>query len=123
MIIIDANAILRYILNDNADMATKVRELLVNNKVTVRFEVIAEVVYVLTGVYKATREDVEKAIIELLDTERIYVESEDIVRYAITTYKTHSLDFVDCLLYAYQNIDGEVIYSFDKKLNKLLDKK
>ena len=87
----------------------------------VKREVIAEVVYVLAGVYKTTREDIEKALFELMDTERIFIESEDIVRYAITTYKTHSLDFVDCLLHAYQNIDGDTIFTFDKKLNKLLE--
>ena len=58
MLLIDANAILRYVLNDNSDMAGKVHELIKNNKVTIRFEVMAEVVYVLNKVYKLPRNEI-----------------------------------------------------------------
>jgi predicted nucleic-acid-binding protein len=120
MLIVDANVVLRLILNDNKEMVEKSRSLLETQSFLIKREVLAEVVYVLAGVYNTTREDVEKVILELLETEEILVESENIVRYAITTYKSRSLDFVDCLLHAYQDVDGEIVFTFDKKLNKLL---
>jgi len=120
MLIIDANVVLRLILSDDMEMVEKARLLLETDSFFIKREVLAEVVYVLNGVYKTPREDVEKVIFELLETENIHVESENIIRYAISTYKSHSLDFVDCLLHAYQDVDGETVFTFDKKLNKLL---
>jgi predicted nucleic-acid-binding protein len=120
MLIVDANIILRLILNDNEDMVNQARTRLLTDTFYIKREVIAEVVYVLSGVYNTGREDVRKAILELIDTERIIVESEDVVRYAIDAFKMHKLDLVDCLLYAYNQVDGEGVFTFDKKLKKLL---
>jgi len=120
MLIVDANIVLRLILNDNEDMVNQAHTRLLTDTFYVKREVIAEVVYVLSGVYNTGREDVGKAIFELIDTERIFVESEDSVRYAIDAFKVHKMDFVDCLLYAYNQVDGEEVFTFDKKLNKLL---
>lgn len=47
MQLIDANVILRYLLNDNQEMAQKARSLIVSGKVYTKPEVISEVVYVL----------------------------------------------------------------------------
>ena len=44
MPIIDANAILGYVLYDDAEMANKVDTLMSANKITVRCEVMAEVI-------------------------------------------------------------------------------
>ena len=62
MLFIDANAILRYMLNDNIEMAAKVCALLDNARVTVRHEVIAEVVYVLNKVYLLPRNEIAEGI-------------------------------------------------------------
>ena len=52
MKIVDANIILRYLLNDTEDLSAKAADLLENNEVMVPNEVIAEIVYVLEKVYK-----------------------------------------------------------------------
>ena len=51
MILFDANMILRYLLNDDPDMAKKAEQFIIAGDVFVTIEVIAEVVYVLKGVY------------------------------------------------------------------------
>jgi Predicted nucleic-acid-binding protein, contains PIN domain len=51
MVMFDANMILRYLLNDNEQMAEKAEQYLDAGNVWVTIEVIAEVVYVLKGVY------------------------------------------------------------------------
>ena len=62
MLIIDANAILRYVLYDNEDMAKKVNELILGNTVTVRYEIMAEVIYVLEKVYSMSRSEIAAGI-------------------------------------------------------------
>jgi len=49
--IIDANVILRYILNDNEAMSAEAKEI-IDNKAETLVEVLAEVVYVLKGFIK-----------------------------------------------------------------------
>jgi predicted nucleic-acid-binding protein len=120
MLIIDANIVLRLILNDHEEMVGKVLAKLLTDTFFIKREVLAEVVYVLTGVYKTDRMNVGKAIFRVLETEGIFVESEETVRYAISTYQTHSLDFVDCMLHAYKSVGGEEVFTFDNKLQKLL---
>ena len=62
MRLIDANAILRYTLNDNLDMAVKVRDLIAESKVFIRYEVLAEVIYVLNKVYLLPRNEIAEGI-------------------------------------------------------------
>ena len=50
MVLFDTNMILRYLLNDNQEMADKAEVYLDTGNVHVTVEVIAEVVYVLKGV-------------------------------------------------------------------------
>lgn len=47
MVLLDANAVLRYILNDNVEMASEVSLLISSGKVIVPIFVLAEVIYVL----------------------------------------------------------------------------
>ena len=55
---LDANMILRYLLNDNADMAEKAEEYINAGDVSTTIEVIAEVIYVLKGVYSLDRDKI-----------------------------------------------------------------
>lgn len=51
MSIVDANIILRYLLDDHADLSPKAAEILEQQTVTMPIEVACEVVYVLQKVY------------------------------------------------------------------------
>ncbi len=55
MQLIDANVILRFILNDNADMAKRATEVIASGAYT-KPEIIAEVVYVLKSVYSTPKD-------------------------------------------------------------------
>ena len=121
MLTVDANVILRLILNDNAEMVKAARLALSKDFFFIKHEVLAEVVYVLAKMYNVSRDDISKAITGILKNRRIRVESKKTVRYAISAYQSHSLDFVDCMLYAYQIVREEEIFTFDKKLQKLLN--
>ena len=117
-IIVDANVILRYLLNDNQEQSKKAQNVLEEEKATIRYEVIAEVVYVLRGVYKVSRKEISQIIIDLLKPENICVKDKDTLRMALDYYSYKKLDFVDLILLAYAKNHQCIIFSFDKRLNK-----
>lgn len=119
MRLIDANVILRYLLNDSLEMSSKARELVSSGNVYTKPEIIAEVIYVLKRVYQIDKNSIRAFIYSMLDD--ISCAEEKCVRMAIDIYSSISLDFVDCLLIAYHKINKENVFSFDKKLNKHLD--
>ncbi len=115
--IVDANVILRYLLNDHIEMSLQAKEMIEQGART-KPEIIAEVIYVLKGVYQVTREDISSYIKMILHC--IECTDSDIVEYAVDLLARFKLDFIDCLLIAYNILYDDAIFSFDKKLNKKL---
>jgi len=118
MIRVDTNYIVRYLVNDNIKMADIAEEILTSKNVFISNEILAEVVYVLLGVYEISKENISNQLLELIDFENISVSNSKVVRQSFEIFKTKNLDFVDCLLCAYSNQDK--IVTFDKKLNKCI---
>ena len=108
-------------LSDNLEMATKVNEIITNNKVIVRYEVIAEVVYVLEGVYALPRNKIKDSITVFLSLPYVQTETKNVLLLALETYADRKIDFVDCLLYGFKALYGHDVFTFDKKLNSLLN--
>ncbi len=106
MQLIDANVILRFVLNDNEDMAKRAMEVIASGAYT-KPEVIAEVVYVLKSVYSTPKDKIKSIIRGLPDI--IQIENADCVVYAIDLFASTSLDFVDCLLVDYHSLNGETV--------------
>ena len=119
MKILDANAILRYLLKDIEPQADEVCKVIQDGAMTTP-EIIAEAVYVLSGFYGMPREEVSWCIhCLLLD---VKVDNVRCLQYALGMFNQTNLDFVDCLLVAYRKVLGADIFSFDKKLNLNLEK-
>jgi predicted nucleic-acid-binding protein len=118
MIRIDANYILRYLLNDNPEMANIAEQLFLNEQVFIANEILAEVVYVLLGVYEISKIEIADKLISLINSDTILTDNERIIIEALTLFKNQNLDFVDCLLCSYSQIDE--IKTFDKKLNRCI---
>ena len=115
--LIDANVILRYLLEDHPQLSPEAKEVIESGASTLP-EVLAEVVYVLKGVYKIDRKEISRTLIDFMD--EVTVENQDIMIEAFSLFSETSLDFVDCILIAYHRTDGIEVVSFDKKLNKKL---
>lgn len=116
--ILDANAVLRHLLNDipeQADIATHAIE----NGAEVTPEIIAECVYVLTGPYALKRKTTSSALIALL--QEVACERKPIIEEALNIYAESKLDFVDCILASTSKMMGQPVLTFDKKLKKYLD--
>ena len=120
MVIFDTNAILRYVLQDNHDMAEIVEQQLSKYVCCIPIEVIAEVVYVLSKVYRIERKTLAQIVLDVTDTDKISVVQKHLVEYALKVYASSSLDFVDCLLIGYAKKNGHTVFTFDKKLQKYL---
>ena len=82
-ILIDANVILRYLLNDIEEMAIEAEKIIKFGAFTVP-EVIAEVVYVLKSVYKVERREISNAILEIL--KEIDIEHKNVMIEAVKIF-------------------------------------
>ncbi len=118
MQLIDANVILRCILDDCPEMTSKAVDI-INHGAYTKPEIISEVVYVLQKVYSIQRLQIKNMVNGILDV--VSCAEDECIRGAMDIYSSISLDFVDCLLIAYHKINKENVFSFDKKLNKHLD--
>ena len=117
MIILDANYILRYLIDDNHAMYLKSKETIESNACFVLNEVVAEVIYVLKGVYQTPREKIAQALIDFIEMENLSMhESKEILISALKLYKSKNIDFVDCYLCALK--ERYTVTTFDKKLMK-----
>ena len=118
MVMLDTNMILRYLLDDNQEMADKAEQYLNAGDVSVTIEVIAEVIYVLKGVYSLEQD-------KIVDTVKYFIEfvccqEREVLFLALETFKKCNLDFVDCVLYAYHKLKNVEIATFDKKLLNMM---
>ena len=120
-IILDTNAILRFITGDNIEKCQKVSDLLDKSNCVVFIEVIAEVVYNLEKNYKHSRELIAEEIKDFISIKENLVIEENVIRYGCNTFASTSLDFVDCLIVGYANVMGNPVFSFDNGLNKQLE--
>lgn len=121
MNIVDANLILRYLLQDATQFIDQARDKIENYHIFIPNEVIAEVVYVLEKVYKVDRPLIFDSIQNLLSYGNITTHDKSILVESLKVYSEIKIDFVDSLLYAYSKIGGHTVFTFDKKLNQLLD--
>jgi len=108
-------------MNDHEEMASIAEEAIMNKDLFISTEVLAEVTYVLEGVYVLGREEIVSVLHELLHFDNIFTVNKNIILEALTLYAEKNLDFVDCLLCAY-SVEDEVL-SFDKKLLKCIREK
>jgi predicted nucleic-acid-binding protein len=118
MKIVDANVILRYLLDDHAELSPTATKILEQQTVILPIEVACEVVYVLQKVYAVERNDMQQQLSQLLDEKLVEMEKPDIFLNALECYSTSKLDFVDRFLWAYHNVERHEIFTFDSKLNK-----
>lgn len=116
MKLVDANIILRFLLNDHPEMSAKAKEILLNDPVLLLTQVIAEVIYVLRGVYGVERPEIAAALGKIMELENVQLDNSEIVSLAIEEYAISKLDFVDLLLLAHHQITGLIVETFDKAL-------
>lgn len=116
MVYCDANIILRYLLRDNDEQYNISRDIIENEEVFLLNEVTAEIVYVLIKVYSIEKKKVCTILKKLFLYRNINFYSKNVILEALDLFSKNSIDYVDCILCAYSNIEGRKIKSFDKKV-------
>lgn len=118
--LLDANAILRYVLADNERQAAAVRAAVEQGAATTP-EALCECVCVLHGkVYGFSRQEVSGAL--LLVLEDVDCERSASMRRALELFAATTLDFGDCILAAMAQVEGCDVLTFDRKLLRLLER-
>ena len=121
MLTIDTNIVLRYILGDNEDLSAEARRIIEGNAVNIPIEILCEVIYVLSSVYKIDRKVIKDELKNFLENPDCVMPHKDVALIALDFYAETGLDYVDCMLAGYKAVNRYNIATFDKKLNKLLD--
>ena len=118
--LLDANAVLRFLLRDNEEQFQYVKRIIRIENCYVTLEVLAEVCYVLEGLYQVSREDIISSFRKL--NYDVVILNADVLLRALEIFdKPPKLDFVDCLLYGYKKEKGVDIITFDRQLQKKLE--
>jgi len=116
---IDANVVLRYLLDDIPEQSHEAARIIENDTVLIPHEVVAEVVYVLSGVYDIGKKDIVSALQRLLAYRTVRTTDRKVLLTAIDHFQTSDLDFVDCLLVGYA-AQGVEVATFDKQLQSTI---
>jgi len=85
-------------------------------------EVGCEVVYVLQKVYGVGWKEIQQQLGELLGEGLVTMENPAVFLKALECYGDSTLDFLDTLLWAYQILDRQEIFTFDNRLLKQLQR-
>lgn len=117
MIVLDANYILRYLLKDDEKMFLDAKAVISKERCIVLNEVLAEVVYVLQGVYGIPKSVISQTLGDFVSLESMVMyEQKSVFMEALHLYNDRNIDYVDATLCALK--DTYEIKSFDKKLMK-----
>lgn len=118
MQIIDANVVIRYLLQDNESLSQKATQIIENNNdIYIVNELIAEVIYVLMKVYGLPKQRIVEAL-QLMFTKKLLKHTQQpLIDKGLQIYFDNNMDFVDCLLIAYHEVFEFGVISFDKKVN------
>jgi len=120
MQIVDTNIVLRYILDDHVPLSEQAKRIVDDNIVEVPIEVLCEVVYVLTSVYKVSRFEISAEMKGFFDKTQCEIPHRNAVFKGLDIFANNNIDIVDCILVGYCECENAEVHTFDKKLKKLL---
>ena len=120
MQIVDANIVLRYVLSDCAELSEKAKVIIEENVVEVPIEVLCEVVYVLSSVYRVSRKDIYRELTRLFAETQCEIPHRASVLRGLELFAQEKMYFADCILAGYSESESAVIQPFDKQLLKRL---
>jgi len=114
---VDTNVVLRYLLCDNEAQSPIAKDLIEGGAFLLP-EVLMETSHVLRTFYGIDRRDIAEQLLIVLKW--VTMERKAIMIRACKIFFNTNLDFVDCLLIAYRDVENVAVFTFDKDLNKLL---
>jgi len=119
MHLIDANVVLRYLLNDDPALSARATALIERveqgkEAVEITEVVLMEVVWTLTTYYQVPRNETKDKLTAFLSLPGVRAPSRRICVRALRDFADNAVDFVDCLLAARSRVRGVPVYTFDE---------
>lgn len=111
---VDTNVVLRYLLCDNEAQSPIAKDLIEGGAFLLP-EVLMETSHVLRTFYGIDRRDIAEQLLIVLKW--VTMERKAIMIRACKIFSDTKLDFVDCILAAYHELENVAVFTFDKKLN------
>lgn len=121
---VDANVILRFLLNDPpamAEDAARLFQAVADGQVTLVLDdiIVAELVWVLKSFYQHTAVDIAQVLREFLAQSGIELSDKATLFQALFLFETKNVDFIDALVAARMQKSGfSYIFSFDKHFDR-----
>ena len=121
---LDTNILVRYLVDDDVDQSAAVRALAgtltAEKPAFVCREVIVELVWVLERSYGFSRDAISTALLDMLSSEGIVLETSDDVARAALGYRRGDADFSDLMIAAASRREGALpLYTFDQRASRL----
>ena len=115
---LDANVVLRYLLNDLPEQSKKARHLIASSQCYVSDVILTEVVFVLEKLSGFPRADIAVLLRRLISLKNVSC-NEVLFDRAIELYmKKKQLSFPDCFIAVEASFSGDFVLTFDKDLIK-----
>lgn len=123
-LVIDTNALLRFLLNDIPHQVIQVQQKIEQAKLgkyrlVVPQIVIFEMDFALTKAYGFEKIDVAKNLKKIITSSYLQVDQDGIFTQALDLYKDKNLSLPDCFIKIYAKKMNAKIFTFDKNLEKL----
>lgn len=124
--LVDADIILRFLLNDNETFSPAARKLVARARaqkiiLEVPFMALIETVFVLTKVYKRNRETIAAELIKVLTTPGIHFRGPAWALDALEEFGEKNCDFGDAVVAAEARLIGLPVASFDTDFDGFVD--
>lgn len=124
--ILDANVILRFLIQDNREQgaaATALFKRAEQDEIEIHLSdtIVAEVTFVMEKVYRKQRSEVADALLDLIQNPGVTLQSPSVLTDALLRYRAHAIDFPDALVAAMAAAKGIPAISFDKDLDRFVD--
>ncbi|MFC1600488.1 PIN domain-containing protein [Patescibacteria group bacterium] len=123
---LDTNAVLRFLLNDVSSQHKKVKTLVTKASrkeiaLNIPEIVVFETIFALTTYYGFDKNRVIDAVETITSAHYLDVENRKFFLEGINLFRQSKVEFVDCFLVAKCTHGGYELFSFDKKLLKLIN--
>jgi len=121
--LIDTNVILRYLLDDHAELSPKAEAFMAKvfegtKKAEIFDVVIVECIYVMEKHYQIPKNEISTKLSGILNFSGIVNLDRSEILEALLKYNDSNIDIVDCILAAHSSPE-KIVVSFDKDIKKL----
>jgi predicted nucleic-acid-binding protein len=123
-VVIDANAILRYLLDDHIEHSQQARQIFARLRTGelrgfVPEGVIIECVYVLLKVYSVPKKEIAEKLGGLLAYRGVFADHESVLLEGLQLFHRKNVGIVDAIVHLTAEERGWSVCSFDKDLQRI----